>query len=245
MSRGNTSNIFQTQNYSVGYDEPVLQNISLKFSSPGVAGIIGNNGKGKTTLLKSLCGLLKPGTGKIIFNETDIYRITNAERAKLISLNFSSNNISFPISVYELVSMGRYPYTNHWAGLNKNDKEIIDEALELCQVKQFKDKFITGLSDGEKQKVFIAKLIAQQTPVMLFDEPTAFLDYSSKKYFFQLMKKISIEQQKIILISSHDIDFLTAYTDELVMIEDDETVICGSTEEIMKSDYFKAHFTRL
>jgi iron complex transport system ATP-binding protein len=245
MTQGNNPNIFQAQNYSVGYEEPVLQDISLKFSSPGVIGIIGNNGKGKTTLLKSLCGLLKPSGGKIIFNDTDIYSVTNAERAKLISLNFSSNNVSFPISVYELVSMGRYPYTNHWAGLNQNDKKIIDEALELCQVKQFKDKFITGLSDGEKQKVFIAKLIAQQTPIMLFDEPTAFLDYSSKKYYFQLMKKIATEQQKIILISSHDIDFLTAYTDELVMIEDDETVVCGTTNEIMKSDYFKAHFTKL
>ncbi|HXB41804.1 MAG TPA: ABC transporter ATP-binding protein [Bacteroidia bacterium] len=245
MIPGDNPNIFQTQNYSVGYEEPVLQNISLKFSSPGVVGIIGNNGKGKTTLLKSLCGLLKPSGGKIIFNDTDIYSVTNGERAKLISLNFSSNNISFPISVYELVSMGRYPYTNHWAGLSQNDKKIIDEALELCQVKNFKDKFITGLSDGEKQKVFIAKLIAQQTPIMLFDEPTAFLDYSSKKYYFQLMKKIATEQQKIILISSHDIDFLTAYTDELVMIEDDETVVCGTTNEIMKSDYFKKHFTKL
>ncbi len=245
MSLGDTKNTFQAQNYSIGYDVPVLQNISLKFSSPGVVGIIGNNGKGKTTLLKSLCGLLKPSAGKIIFNDTDIYGITNAERAKLVSLSFSSNHISFPISVYELVCMGRYPYTNHWAGLNQNDKLIIDEALELCRIKEFKDKFITGLSDGEKQKVFIAKLIAQQTPVMLFDEPTAFLDYSSKKYFFQLMQKIATEQQKIILISSHDIDFLTAYTDELVMIEDDETVVCGTTSEVTQSTYFKTHFTRV
>ena len=205
----NNLHIFETQNYSIGYDEPVLQNISLKFSSPGVIGIIGNNGKGKTTLLKSLCGLHKPASGKIIFNGRDIYAVANAERARIIGLNFSSNHISFPISVYELVSMGRYPYTNHWAGLSENDRIIIEEALELCMVKEFKDKFITALSDGEKQKVFIAKLIAQQTPVMLFDEPTAFLDYSSKKYFFQLMKRIAVEQQKIILISSHDIDFLT------------------------------------
>jgi iron complex transport system ATP-binding protein len=239
-----TSHILSLQQVSVGYAQPLLQNVSIDFKSPGLIGIIGNNGKGKTTLLKNLSGLQKPLSGKIIFDQKNIFDLSAAERAKIVSFSFASSHISFPISVYELVSMGRYPYNNHWAGLSETDKEIISNAIDLCGIKNLQNKFVTSLSDGERQKTFIAKTIAQQTPVILFDEPTAFLDYASKKYFFQTMKSIAIEQRKIILISSHDIDFLTTYADDLLMIEDDETVLYDQTEKIMRSEYFNTHFTK-
>lgn len=236
--------ILRLDDLSVGYDKPLLKHISLRFTAPMVIGLIGNNGKGKTTLLRSLSGLHRPDTGKILLNEADVYGLTSAGRSRLISLNFSSNHISFPVSVFELVSMGRYPYNNHWAGLTENDRLIIENALEQCQALQFKEKPVTSLSDGERQKVFIAKSIAQQTPVMLFDEPTAFLDYASKKHFFQVMKKLAEDQERIIVISSHDIDFLTAYADNLLMIGNEETVLFGSTEDISQTTYFKDHFTK-
>lgn len=165
------------------------------------------------------------------------------ERARLLSFNFSSNTVSFPISVFELVSMGRYPYANQWAGLSAEDVKIVKEALELCGITAFAQRKVNALSDGERQKAFIAKSLAQQTPVMLFDEPTAFLDYASKKYFFNLIKNLAREQGKIILVSSHDIDFLTAYADHLLMIRDDEAVIDGPAKEIVNASYFKMHFT--
>jgi len=232
------------ESLTVGYDKPLLQQLSCSFTSPSVSGIIGNNGKGKTTLLKSLGGLQKPLSGKILFNGKDVCAMSDHQRAAIVSLNFSSNPVSFPISVYELVSMGRYPYTNQWAGLSPGDKQVIEEALDLCGVMNFRNNWVNTLSDGERQKVFIAKAIAQEAEVMLFDEPTAFLDYSSKKYFFKLMKDIAIRKNKIILISSHDIDFLIAYTNNIVMIENDETVLFGSTEDVLKSPYFKTHFTK-
>jgi iron complex transport system ATP-binding protein len=240
----NTSHILSLQQTSVGYNKPLLQNISVDFQSPGLTGIIGNNGKGKTTLLKNLCGLQKPLSGQITFNKNNIFDLSASERAKIVSFGFASNYISFPISVYELVSMGRYPYNDHFGRLSEVDKEIISYAIDLCGIKNLQNNFVTSLSDGEHQKTFIAKTIAQQTPVILFDEPTAFLDYASKKYFFQTMKNIAIEQQKIILISSHDIEFLTAYADDLLMIEDDETVLFNNTQKIMESEYFQTHFTK-
>jgi len=238
------SHILQLQNLHVGYGKALLQNVSINLQSPCLAGIIGNNGKGKTTLLKNLSGLQKPLSGQILFNDKNIFDLSAAERSKIVSLGFASNYITFPISVYELVSMGRYPYNNHWAGLSKTDEEIIDGAIDLCGIKNLQHNFVTSLSDGERQKTFIAKILAQQTPVILFDEPTAFLDYASKKHFFQIMKNIAIEQQKIILISSHDIDFLTVYADDLLMIEDDETVLYDKTPQIMQTEYFKTHFTK-
>lgn len=236
--------LLRLENFSIGYDKPLLQNISAQFG-PGVAGIIGNNGKGKTTLLKALCGLLAPASGKVILQGKDLFSFSNEERARMVSFNFSSNSVSFPITVHELVAMGRYPYINQWAGLSPGDETIVNEALELCGIAAFSDKKVNALSDGEKQKVFIAKSIAQQTDLLLFDEPTAFLDYSSKKYFFGLMKKIAAERNKIILVSSHDIDFLTSYTDSILMIEDDETVLSGTSADVMSSAYFKTHFTKV
>ena len=238
------SNILSLQNLQVGYNRVLLKDLSINLQSSGLVGIIGNNGKGKTTLLKNISGLLKPLSGTVLFNEKNILQLSAEERARIVSLNLTSNQITFPIRVNELVSMGRYPYTNHWAGLTKLDEDIVAQCIAICEIDHLKNKFVTDISDGERQKVFIAKTLAQQTPVILFDEPTAFLDYSSKKQFFQTMKKIAVEQNKIIIISSHDIDFLTAYADDLIMIENDETVLFGKTLEIINSAYFEGHFTK-
>ncbi len=232
------------ESLSLGYDKPLLQHVSASFGV-GLTGVIGNNGKGKTTLFKCLSGLLRTRGGKVFFNEKDLLKLDGRSKAEIISFNSSSNPVSFPITVFELVSMGRYPYLNQWAGLGAEDEKIVNEALEICGISAFKNKMVNALSDGERQKAFIAKSIAQQTPVMLFDEPTAFLDYASKKHFFSLAKELALKQGKIILISSHDIDFLTSYADSLLMIEDDETVVTGSTAEVMATSYFKTHFTKI
>jgi iron complex transport system ATP-binding protein len=238
------ANILRLDNFSVGYRAPLLK-IASAFFEPGITGIIGNNGKGKTTLLRSLSGLLPPLTGAATLNGKDILAMPGTGRAQLLSFNFSSNLVSFPISVYELVSMGRYPYINQWAGLSDEDSKIVNESMELCGISVFAQRKVSALSDGERQKAFIAKSLAQQTPVMLFDEPTAFLDYTSKKYFFNLMKNLAEGRGKIILVSSHDIDFLTTYASRLLMIQDDEAVISGTTQEVISERYFKMHFTHL
>jgi iron complex transport system ATP-binding protein len=236
--------ILELRHLSVGYGEPLLRNLSATFGN-GITGIIGNNGKGKTTLLKSLAGLVRPLAGSVHFDERELSGLPHAARARTVSFNFSVNPVSFPISVQELVAMGRYPYINQWARLAREDEKIVEEALELCGIARFRANKVNALSDGERQKAFIAKSVAQQTPLMLFDEPTAFLDYSSKKDFFALLKKLAHAQHKIMLVSSHDIDFLTAYADHLLMIGDNGTTVVGEAEVVTKSSYFKTHFTRI
>lgn len=235
--------ILTAEHLSVGYNKPILHNFSAEFTS-GITGIIGNNGKGKTSLLKTVAGLLEPLSGRISFDGNDITAATNQQRARVLSFNFSVNPVSFPVSVYELVAMGRYPYLNQWATLQKEDRQHIRQAMEICGISRFASKMVNALSDGERQKVFIAKSIAQQTPLMLFDEPTAFLDYASKKYFFGLLKELVSDAKKVILVSSHDIDFLTIYCDHLLMIEDDEEIRVGETQMITATSYFKKHFSK-
>ena len=115
--------------------------------------------------------------------------------------------------------------------------------MEKLGITHLQDKLITSISDGERQKAFVAKTLAQQTPILLLDEPTAFLDYRSKKEFFSLMKQEAIHAKKILLISSHDIDFLIRHTDYLILIEDGGNVAFDTTEKIIQSPYFETHFT--
>lgn len=236
-------NILKLQGLSPGYNKPLLNSVNLELTC-GLTGVIGNNGKGKSTLLKSICGLQLHLAGKILLNGSDLHAMDQSERSRLVSFCFSSGSVSFPVTAWEVVTMGRYPYINNWAVLGDADKHIVIGAMQACGIYELKDRMMSELSDGERQKVFIAKLLAQQTPVMLFDEPTAFLDYASKKLFFSVMKEAAHENGRIVLISSHDIEFLSTYADSLLMLTDEGAYVYGSVAEVTQNTYFKSNFTR-
>ncbi|HXD93336.1 MAG TPA: ABC transporter ATP-binding protein [Bacteroidia bacterium] len=238
-----TNNTLKLQNVSIGHTGNVLiENISLQIQAPCLIGLIGNNGCGKTTLLKTISGLQKRITGNISFKEQEISALSNKEVSKIITFGFAFNSSTFPISVYELVSMGRYPYINNMATLSEADHKIVVAAIDALGIFYLKDKLITAISEGERQKAYIAKALAQQTPVLLLDEPTAFLDYTSKKQFFKTIKENVAAQNVITIVSSHDIDFLSRNADYLIMIQDDKKVEFEKTEAIMTTNYFSTHF---
>ncbi|MFI5141649.1 MAG: ABC transporter ATP-binding protein, partial [Bacteroidia bacterium] len=179
-----TNNTLELKNISIGHaNNALIGNISLQIQAPCLVGLIGNNGCGKTTLLKTISGLQKKITGSILYKEKEISVLPNKELSKIITFGFAFNSSTFPISVYELVSMGRYPYVNNMATLTEADHKIVLETIDALGIFYLKDKLITSISEGERQKAYIAKALAQQTPVLLLDEPTAFLDYTSKKQF--------------------------------------------------------------
>ena len=236
-------NTFQLTNISIGHSANVLiENISINIPAPCLVGLIGNNGCGKTTFLKTISGLQKKIAGSISYKEKEITTLANKEISKIITFGFAFNSNTFPISVYELISMGRYPYLNNMATLTETDNAIVLEVINTMGITHLKNKLITSISDGERQKSYIAKALAQQTPILLLDEPTAFLDYTSKKYFFKTIKENAVAKNVITIISSHDIDFLSRNTDYLLMIQDDKKVLFERTEIIIQTDYFKQHF---
>lgn len=236
-------NTLHLKNVSIGHSNNVLvENIFLDIEAPCLVGLIGNNGCGKTTLLKTIAGLQKKIAGTISCREKELSVLTNKELAKIITFGFAFNSHTFPVTVYELVSMGRYPYLNNMATLNQADDEIILNAINKIGIMHLKDKLVTSISDGERQKAYIAKALAQKTPVLLLDEPTAFLDYTSKKHFFKTIKESSVKENLITIISSHDIDFLSRNADYLLMIQDDKKVVFEKTDIIKNTDYFNAHF---
>ncbi len=238
-----TTNTLELQNLSIGHaNSPLIENISLQIQAPCLVGLIGNNGCGKTTLLKTIAGLQKKITGAIFYKEQEVTTLTNKELSKIITFGFAFNSSTFPISVYELVSMGRYPYINNMATLSEADHVIILGAINALGIQHLQDKLITAISEGERQKAYIAKALAQQTPVLLLDEPTAFLDYTSKKQFFKTIKENVVIQNLIAIVSSHDIDFLSRNADYLIMTQDDKKVVFDKTDAIIHSHYYSTHF---
>lgn len=203
---------------SVGYKgfPPVVSNINVEIKSGELTCLIGSNGIGKSTLLKTLTGFLPKLSGRLLLDGRDINMLSQRERAKYISIVLTYKSDVQNLSVTEMVGMGRMPYTGFWGKLNANDQTIVAEAIEMVGIEHLKNRMIQTLSDGERQKVMIAKALAQQTPVILLDEPTSFLDFPSKVEMLQLLHRLAKEANKVVFLSTHDLELALRIADRLV-----------------------------
>lgn len=216
-------NSINISNLSIGYgNKSIVQDINISSKEDKLIALIGRNGKGKSTLLKTIVGLLPPLCGEILFNDKEITTITDLERAELISIVLSTNSTIDNITVKDFVAYGRYPYTN-WLGINTSkDSDIINNAIELCGISDLTNRYYSELSDGEKQKVNIARAIAQDTPFIILDEPTAHLDLINKVEILKLLKELSSKHNKMIIISTHQIEMALQLCDEIWTLENDQ-----------------------
>lgn len=217
------NSVIKINNATLGYKKgnqniEVLQNISLNFSVSDFIGIVGLNGSGKSTLLKTLCGLLKPLGGNVLINEKSVFEQTTLEIAKQISVVLTEKISGFNLTCYNVVAAGQLPYTNLFNTLTEENLKQINNAITVCGLVNHQHKLLNELSDGLFQKTMIAKCVAQQTPIMMLDEPSAFLDYASKHELFLLLKKFASEEQKCVLASSHDLDLVLKYCSKLLLV---------------------------
>ena len=208
---------------TVGYDkQSLLTAINLASSSGKMIGLFGRNGQGKSTLLKTISGLLPPITGRFNFEGIDILNISEKERAKILSIVSTTQNNIGGITVKDFIAFGRFPYTN-WLGINTSkDFQEIDKAVALCKLESLAHRNYDELSDGEKQKVNIARAIAQNTPLIILDEPTVHLDLINKVEVFKLLKELSTNHNKTIIISTHQIEYAIQICDEIWLIHNKE-----------------------
>ena len=203
---------------SVGYKgfSPVVTGINVEIKSGELTCLIGPNGIGKSTLLKTLTGFLPKLGGRLLLDGRDIDLLSQHERAKYISIVLTYKTDVQNLSVAEMVGMGRMPYTGFWGKLNADDREIVAEAINMVGINHLKDRMVQTLSDGERQKVMIAKALAQQTPIILLDEPTSFLDFPSKVEMLQLLHRLAKETDKVVFLSTHDLELALRIADRLV-----------------------------
>ena len=222
--------MIQLKHLEIGYHtkskhHSVFKNINLNFETGDLVGLIGNNGVGKSTLLKTITGNLSPLHGEIILNGKQLHQFTTQELAQYISIVVTEKIGGFNLTVLDVVASGRTPYINVFAKLTTFDETIINTSLEQLHISHLKHKLIEELSDGQRQKVMIAKSLAQQTPIIILDEPTAFLDYNSRHQLFLILKKLCEEQHKLIIVSSHDLDLMKHYVSKTVELTDNGEVI--------------------
>ena len=203
---------------SVGYKgfSPVVTGINVEIKSGELTCLIGPNGIGKSTLLKTLTGFLPKLGGRLLLDGRDIDLLSQHERAKYISIVLTYKTDVQNLSVAEMVGMGRMPYTGFWGKFNADDREIVAEAINMVGINHLKDRMVQTLSDGERQKVMIAKALAQQTPIILLDEPTSFLDFPSKVEMLQLLHRLAKETDKVVFLSTHDLELALRIADRLV-----------------------------
>lgn len=193
--------------------------------------LIGPNGAGKSTLLRTLANFQPPLSGNITLQGQPLCQYTQTDIARKVSIVLTNNSHIHNLSVYDVVAMGRSPYTGFWGTLNDKDKNIVEQCLESVNVTNLKDRQINTLSDGERQKVMIAKAIAQETPVIILDEPTSFLYYTDKVQIMLMLKKLAHEMNKTILLSTHAIDIALQTADYIWSLKNGE-LVTGSPEEL-------------
>jgi len=236
----------ETKNLSIGYSKPkveVAKNINLVFENPSLIGIIGTNGSGKSTLIKTLGNLIEKLDGRIIFDDEETDKFSANAFSRQLSLVLSNEFISQNIRVEDFVALGRYPYTN-WLGVNTvQDKKNIIKALQQVDLLELKDRKCNTLSDGQLQRVLLARAIAQNTPVVLLDEPTSHLDLYHKVHILRLLKEISINDKKTILFSTHDLNLALQICDELIVISD-QRVVKETPETLIKNGTLEQLFPK-
>ena len=213
-------------NLSIGYRNKngtrvVATDIHATIRSGELTCLLGANGVGKSTLLRTLSAFQPKLEGEIFLEEREISEFTDKELSRMIGVVLTEKPDIRNMSVRELVALGRSPYTGFWGTLHDDDWQVVDEAISVVRIETLRDRMIHTLSDGERQKVMIAKALAQQTPVIYLDEPTAFLDFPSKVEMMQLLRRLAREQQKTIFLSTHDFELALQVADTLWLMETD------------------------
>ena len=225
-------------------DKVIASNINASIRQGELTCLLGSNGVGKSTLLKTLSGFLGKLGGEILIMGKELSSYTPKDLSKTLGVVLTDKCEIRNMSAREIIGMGRSPYTSFWGTLDKEDYRIVDEAIGMIGIDHLKKRMVHTLSDGERQKVMIAKSLAQQTPVIFLDEPTAFLDFPSKVEIMQLLHKLTREAGKTIFLSTHDIELALQIADKIWIMDKNNGVAIGTAEELAKSGALKPFFNR-
>lgn len=248
MKKKTSHSILKAKQLSIGYktkkvETLIASNINFELQKGQLIGLVGANGIGKSTLLRTLIKVQPELSGSIYLKNKALKTTSISELAKQLSIVLTEPLTSKNLSVFELVSLGRHPYTNWIGNLTESDTTIINNALTLVNILELKDKKCYELSDGQLQKVMIARALAQDTDVIVLDEPTSHLDMYHKAYILKLLQKLTKETGKTILFSSHEIDLAIQLCDTMIVMTKDH-VVCDQPCNLITEGVFNSLFPK-
>ena len=232
--------IFTTHDLAVGYRNgkntvTLLKELNLTLEKGKLVALLGQNGAGKSTLLRALTCDERPLAGRIEVNGKSLAEMSQKDRSRLIGLVSTERIQAGALTVTELVGLGRQPHTGFLGRLDEEDRGIVRQAMTDSGIIGKADEYVASLSDGERQKAMIARALAQQTPIIILDEPTAFLDVASRIETMRLLQTLAHERGKAVLLSSHDISQSLMLADELWLITTDRQVLTGAPADLIKA----------
>ena len=234
---------------SIGYrtkndTKLVASHIQARIYSGELTCLLGANGVGKSTLLRTLSAFQPKLEGEIAVLGRDVDSYSDKELSTTIGVVLTEKCDIRNMSVWELVEMGRSPYTGFWGRLGKEDKQVVEKSIALVRIENLASRMVHTLSDGERQKVMIAKALAQETPVIFLDEPTAFLDFPSKVEIMQLLHQLTRETGKTIFLSTHDLELALQIADKIWLMDRQHGITIGTPEDLALEGHLSGFFAR-
>ncbi|MFZ4581176.1 MAG: ABC transporter ATP-binding protein [Paludibacter sp.] len=241
------SSILNTHNLAIGYSKKknqivVQSNLNLVLKAGELVCLIGQNGCGKSTLLRTLAGLQKPLAGKVLIDNHELAKIKIHTKAQKLALVLTDKIEIENASVLDIVRMGRQPYSNWWGNLSNSDNEIVRESIEMVHLEHKANNLLNELSDGERQRVMIAKALAQDTPLIMLDEPTAHLDLPNRVEIMLLLHKLAHTTGKSVIISTHELDMALQAADRIWLMTKTDGIECGVPEDLVLQGHFHDAF---
>ncbi|MCE7996330.1 MAG: ABC transporter ATP-binding protein, partial [Roseivirga sp.] len=244
-----TRTILTTSDLTAGYiskkeEKTILSGLNLNLNKGDLTCLLGPNGSGKSTLIRTLTSIQKPLTGTVEIAGKPLIQYSQKELARNISLVLTDRSAPGNLTGYALVSLGRFPYTSWMGTLSESDKELIYQAMESTGTIPFANRHIGELSDGERQKIMIARALVQDTEMIFLDEPTAHLDLPNRIEIFHLLQELAHKSDKAILLSTHEMDMALSSADQLWLVTNDNGIQSGLPEDLVLSGELERAFTR-
>jgi iron complex transport system ATP-binding protein len=232
--------VIQVEKLRCGYPgRSVLNGVSFQIGHGEFVGLLGPNGSGKTTMLLALSGIIPVDSGRIEIMQQPLMHLKHRERACCMAVVAQDSEVRFPFSCEEVVRMGRYPHQSRWQLENANDAKIIRRALRLTDTEVLADRLITAISGGERQRVLMAKALAQDTPLLLLDEATSAMDINRKLQVFRVLETLNREEGLTVMTVLHDINLAALFCRRLLLLKDGSIVADGDIGEVLTAEVLK------
>lgn len=236
-------NSINTKDLSIAYGNiEIVKDLNLNIPKGKITTIIGANGCGKSTVLKTIARILQPKSGAIYINGKDLQSESSKEIAKIMAVLPQSPQAPNGLTVEELVAYGRFPHQGGFGKLKKEDRDIINWALEVIGMKDYKHRPIEALSGGQRQRVWIAMALAQETEILLLDEPTTYLDLAHQLEILELLEDLNKKQGRTIVMVIHELNNAARFADYMVGVKDGKIVCDGRPEDVMTKENLKNIF---
>ena len=237
------TDIIRCENLTIGYNKmPLIKDINIAVKRGEIVTLIGPNGAGKSTLLKSLSRQLEPIEGSVYLDDKKLSEMSGSDLSKKVAILFTDRIKGEMMNCYDVVATGRYPYTGYFGVLGDKDREVIENTMKLVKVEDLCDKDFKKISDGQRQRIMLARALCQEPEIVLLDEPTSFLDIRHKLEFLSILEQMKEDKKLTVIMSVHELDIAQKISDRVLCLKGDNVEKFGTPEEIFTKDFIRDLF---